>query len=172
MRRKKELPELLIDVKLTRRKLQHSISRLDQRIKTLEAVAIQSSSTITALSARIAKEIDQLERIKKRLYTLDVLLEMLEIRLETVISVGGFLEALRPVATALKEVGKSFPIPMELSTDLDDLLSSLGSYVSSGSGINIFARKTVSEETRRILEEAESIANIKIKGEEREKLQS
>jgi hypothetical protein len=103
VRRKKDLAELLIDVKLLRRKLAHSLAKLDKRIESLEALVVQSSSTVSAFSARVAKEIDQLENVRKRIYVLDVLLEMLEIRLETVISLGTLVESLRPVVSALKE---------------------------------------------------------------------
>lgn len=172
MRRKKDLAELLIDVKLLRRKLAHSLAKLDKRIESLEALVVQSSSTISAFSARVAKEIDQLENVRKRIYVLDVLLEMLEIRLETVISLGSLVESLRPVVSALKELSKSFPIPMEISPDFDDLISSLSSVLPSEGGLSFLFKQRPSEETLSILKEAETIANMKIKEGNREPLNS
>jgi len=69
-------------------------------------------------------------------------------------------------------LSKSFPIPMEISPDFDDLISSLSSALPSEGGLSFLFKQRPSEETLSILKEAESIANMKIKEGNRESLNS
>ena len=157
---KKRSPgELLVELRIVRNRLERDLAKLDRRINALHSMAVQSFPTVPALSQRVMKEVDQLERVRANLMKLSVLLEMLELRLETVLTLNAMFGELRPVVKAVRELSKSFPVPLEVAPDIEGILSDLAALAVPQHHEPVVQNDD--SEVKRILEEAEKIASIK-----------
>ena len=157
---KKRTPgELLVELKIIRTRLERDLAKLDRRINALQSMAVQSFPTVPALSQRVMKEVDQLERVRANMMKLSVLLEMLELRLETVLTLNAMFGELRPVVKAVRELSKSFPVPLEVAPDIEGILSDLSALAVPQHHESVIQNDEA--EIKRIMEEAEKIASIK-----------
>lgn len=158
VRRKKTLPELLADVKIAINKIDFWVSRIDSRVKNLERLSLSNVGRFPYLSREYIKEADMNKNIISRLIQLKIILEILEIRLETVLILGEVRGYLAPVVEAVKVLKKEIGSSIEFSPIIDEILDSL---------IPIETTETpfiqnITEEANKILSESESIAKQEI----------
>ena len=154
MRRRKSIPELLADIKIAQNKIDFWVSKIDNRIKNLEQLSLTNLGRFPYLSREYLKEVDMNKNIVLKLLQLKVLLEILEIRIETVLVLGEVKGYLAPVVEAFKNIKKEISIPLEFSPIIDEILDTLLPIES----LDKSYIPHVSEEANKILSEAETIA--------------
>ncbi|BCU71386.1 cell division protein CdvB3 [Stygiolobus caldivivus] len=158
MRRKKTLPELIADVKITINKIDFWISRIDSRVKNLEQLSLSNIGRFPYLSKEYIKEADVNKNIVSKLFQLKVILEILEIRLETVLILGELRGYLAPVLEAVKIIKKDIGMSIEFTPLIDEILDSLIPIIN----IDKSFIPNISEEANKILLESENIAKQEV----------
>ncbi|WP_338600485.1 cell division protein CdvB3 [Sulfolobus tengchongensis] len=153
-KRGKTLAELLIDVRILRNKVQHVIVRMRNRLETYNDVVIRDISSFPHLSKMVAQESEVLEGVLERLLTLEVMLEILEIKIETIIYIGNIVTSAVSVVEAIKLLKENFNFMPEISVSLDEIYNNFYINVDLPKEIKINAK----EEARNILADAEKIA--------------
>lgn len=158
MAKKRNLAEILANIRVARLKLKQRINMLEKRVKDYEILSMKDFNKYSILSIEILKETEQLENLKKKLEVMDVLLEMLEIKVETAIQVGLITSSLKGVLEAIKEFQRVNPIlPPELSILVSDI-----SDFSVGLSVDIIEPQRdqiqPSIDAKSIIREAEKIA--------------
>ncbi len=153
-KRKVTLADVLTDIKIARNRVRIYKNRMKDRILKYNQMAEMNFGRFTSISAEYMKEVDQLQRIVQFLDTLDILLEMTEIKIETIVYIGYIVNGAPAVIEALKELKKQMGGVPELSVMLEDIYS--GFYASVEVPQDIKIRST--EEGKKVLEEAEKIA--------------
>ncbi|QGA67487.1 cell division protein CdvB3 [Sulfolobus sp. E11-6] len=149
----KSLAELLIDVRIARNKLQNIISRMQNKLDTYNYVFMRNVSSFPHLSKMVAKESELLENVMNNLLTLEVILEILEIKIETIIYIGNIVTSAASVVEAIRLLKDTFHLTPDISVLLDDIYSSFYVNVNLPKEIKI----NVQEEARKVLADAEKI---------------
>ncbi|QGA54631.1 hypothetical protein GFS03_08630 [Sulfolobus sp. E5-1-F] len=149
----KSLAELLIDVRIARNKLRNIISRMQNKLDTYNYVFMRNVSSFPHLSKMVAKESELLENVMNNLLTLEVILEILEIKIETIIYIGNIVTSAASVVEAIRLLKDTFHLTPDISVLLDDIYSSFYVNVNLPKEIKI----NVQEEARKVLADAEKI---------------
>lgn len=157
--KKKGLPEIISDIKLTIYRIDAFIARVNNRIKTLESLSLYNIGRFNYLSKEYYKEIDVNRNIINNLVKVRVLLEILEIRLETILLIGTLSEYIYPVVKALESIKGSLGNSIEFGPLIDDIIINLTPIISAEAKPVLME----SEEVRRIIEEAEKVASEDLK---------
>jgi division protein CdvB (Snf7/Vps24/ESCRT-III family) len=156
--KKRDLAEVLTDVRVARNKIRLWHSRIENKIMQYQKLSATNATRYSVLAEQYAKESEQLEKITSYLDKLDILLEMLEIKIETIISVGHIINDAPTVMEALKIFKNITPsISSEFSLMIDNISNSFYSSIEIPQDIKIRA----TQEAQTILDEAESILNQK-----------
>ncbi|BBG24039.1 cell division protein CdvB3 [Sulfuracidifex tepidarius] len=153
-KRKVTLADVLTDIKIARNRVRIYKNRMKDRILKYNQMAERNFGRFTSISAEYMKEVDQLQRVVQFLDTLDILLEMAEIKIETIVYIGYIVNEAPAVIEALKELKKQMGGIPELSVMLEDIYS--GFYASVEVPQEMKIRST--EEGKKVLEEAEKIS--------------
>ena len=143
------------------------ISKLQERDRTLFERVIEALQAKDQMRATMyANEVAEIRKVVKTLLTTQLALEQVALRLETVTELGDIYVNLMPVVGVISELRRVIKGVMpELGFELGELGESLQEVViTSGEftgGVGISA--TSSPEARKILEEAQLIAEQKMK---------
>lgn len=157
----KTLAELLIDVRIARKRVRNIIDRVRNRIDVYNEAIIRNLSSFPQLSKMLARESEFLENVIDNLYTLEVLLEMLEIKMETLIYIGYIVNSAPAVIEAIKILKENFIMIPEITLMLDEIYEGFYFNIEIPKEIKISSR----EEAKNILIEAENIAKKREKSE-------
>ncbi|ACP38263.1 cell division protein CdvB3 [Saccharolobus islandicus] len=152
-KRGKSLAELLIDVRIARNKVQSIINRMQNKLGTYNYVFMRNVASFPHLSKMVARESELLENVMDHLLTLEVVLEILEIKIETIIYIGNIVTSAASVVEAIKLLKDSFNLTPDISVLLDDIYSNFYVNVDLPKEIKI----NVKEEARNVLANAEKI---------------
>ncbi|MCG3108650.1 hypothetical protein L3N51_00934 [Metallosphaera sp. J1] len=157
---KKEFQRLLIDVKIARGKIRLWQSRLSSRAEQFKRLSANNATRFATLAEQYAKESEQLENILNYMERLDILLEMVELKLETLTYIDYISQDMVNLMEALKEFKRLTPLlSTELSILVDELYSGFYASVEVPEPMRIKAR----EEAKAILKESENIVNSRNK---------
>ncbi|BCS91661.1 cell division protein CdvB3 [Metallosphaera javensis (ex Sakai et al. 2022)] len=157
---KKEFQRLLIDVKIARGKIRLWQSRLSSRAEQFKRLSANNATRFATLAEQYAKESEQLENILNYMERLDILLEMVELKLETLTYIDYISQDMVNLMEALKEFKRLTPLlSTELSILVDELYSGFYASVEVPESMRIKAR----EEAKAILKESENIVNSRNK---------
>ncbi|WP_236751729.1 hypothetical protein [Acidianus sp. HS-5] len=152
MRKKRDIAEVLTDIRIARNRLRIMRSKIEGRL----VQRVPSYSTV--LTKEYLKEAEQLKRISEFLDTLDVILELIEIKLETIIYIGYIVNDAPAVIEALREIRKNGEfLGPELSALIDDIYSGFYSSINVPNEIKVNAP----EDAKKILDEAKVIAKYR-----------
>ena len=157
--KRKGLPEILSDIKLAIYRIDALAVRIENRIKTLEDLSLYNIGRFNYLSKEYYKEIEVNRNILSNLLKIKALLEILEIRLETLTLVGSLTQYIYPVIRALENIKGSLGNSIEFGPLIDDILTNLRPILLSEPQTII----KENDEVRQILEEAEKIASEELK---------
>jgi division protein CdvB (Snf7/Vps24/ESCRT-III family) len=156
-KRKTTLADVLTDIKIARNRVRIYKRRMSDRISKYTQISERNFGRFTNLSVEYMKEAEQLQRIVQFLDTLDILLEISEIKIETIIYIGYIVNEAPAVMEALKELKKQMGGIPELTVMLEDIYSGFYSTVEVPQEMK--ARAT--EGGRKVLEEAQKMAESK-----------
>ncbi|MEM4912543.1 MAG: hypothetical protein QXJ81_06960, partial [Metallosphaera sp.] len=98
---KRGLQRLLVEVKTARGKLRLWQNRLTAKAEQFRRLSVSNASRFSTLAQQYAKESEQLESIITFLNKFDVILEMLELKLETIVFIDYISQDLVNIVEAL-----------------------------------------------------------------------
>ncbi|MCY0859017.1 MAG: hypothetical protein OWQ54_01155 [Sulfolobaceae archaeon] len=162
MAKKKSLAELLADIRVARLRLKQRENLLEKRIKEYEVLSMRNFGRYTILSQQILKETEQLEELKSKLEVMDILLEMLELKVETAIQVGLIMNSLRDTMIAVKEFKRLNPV---LPPELNLLIDEIADVAIEVKGETIETKKqniNITPEAESIIEQAQKLAKERL----------
>ncbi|BFH74513.1 cell division protein CdvB3 [Sulfurisphaera javensis] len=157
--KKKGLPEIIADIKLTIYRIDMFLARIDNRIKTLEDLSLYNIGRFNYLSKAYYKEIEINKNLMINLLRVKIILEILEIRLETLMMLNSLREYIYPVVKALESIKGNLGNSIEFGPLIDDILLNLKPIVTSDAKPIL----NESEEVRKIIEEAEKVATEELR---------
>ena len=160
MKNKKTLPEILIDINLAITRIDNWISRLKSRNETLERLSYVNLGRFPLLSKEFLKEVEFNQAYTTKLLQIKVLLEILKLRIETIMLIGSITGYLKPVIDAIYELKKEIGSSIEMSPLLDQIIE-LVSPLEPLSSSNIVIND--SDKVKEILEESKKIAEKEIR---------
>ncbi len=141
---------------MARGKLRLWQNRLGMKAEQFRRLSVSNATRFSSLAEQYAKESEQLDNILNYLNRLDVLFEMLEIKLETIVYIDYISQDLVSVVEALREFKKATPmLSTELSILIDEFYTGFYESVQVPEPVRIKAK----EEAKSILKESETIAN-------------
>jgi division protein CdvB (Snf7/Vps24/ESCRT-III family) len=153
-KKKATLADVLTNIKIARNRVRIYKNRMKDRIEKYNQMSERNFGRFTAVSMEYMKEAEQLQRIIQFLNTIDILLEMAEIKIETIIYIGYIVNEAPAVMEAIKELKKQMGGVPELSVMLEDIYA--GFYASLDIPQDVKIRST--EEGKKVLEEAQKIS--------------
>ncbi|ARM76274.1 cell division protein CdvB3 [Acidianus manzaensis] len=160
MKSKVDLAEILTDVRISRNKIRLWKSRIQSKVAKFEELSASNVTRYNIIAREYIKEAEQLQKISDFLDQLDILLEMLEIKIETIIYIGYIVNNAPSVIEALKELKKTAQvINPEMSLVIDNIYNEFYSAISIPQNIRIQAK----EDAKKILQEAENMVKEKKK---------
>lgn len=127
---------------------------MQNKIGTYNHIFMRNVASFPHLSKMVARESELLENVMDHLLTLEVILEILEIKIETIIYIGNIVTSAASVVEAIKLLKESFNLTPDISLLLDDIYSNFYVNVDLPKEIKI----NVKEEARSVLLDAEKIA--------------
>lgn len=160
MKNKKTLPEILIDINLAITRIDNWISRLKSRNETLERLSYVNLGRFPLLSKEFLKEVEFNQAYTTKLLQIKVLLEILKLRIETIMLIGSITGYLKPVIDAIYELKKEIGSSIEMSPLLDQIIE-LVSPLEPLSSSNIVIND--SDKVKEILEESKKIAEKEVR---------
>ncbi|MEM0363375.1 MAG: cell division protein CdvB [Sulfolobaceae archaeon] len=170
-RRKAQLGKILTEISLKLKdqqtRLEEAIRRLKDRDKELFEKVVRAQVEGDDAKAKIyAQEIADIRRIIKVIYTAFLAIEKVRLKLDTVQELQGVSLVLYPVAKILGDLKDQIKgIAPEVAIALDSIISSVNGIAVETGGINErgIIPSVVDEQARQILEEAQKMAEIKVK---------
>ncbi|AGJ62838.1 Conserved protein implicated in secretion [Sulfolobus islandicus LAL14/1] len=126
---------------------------MQNKLGTYNYVFMRNVASFPHLSKMVARESELLENVMDHLLTLEVVLEILEIKIETIIYIGNIVTSAASVVEAIKLLKDSFNLTPDISVLLDDIYSNFYVNVDLPKEIKI----NVKEEARNVLANAEKI---------------
>ncbi|PVU75670.1 hypothetical protein DDW13_04655 [Acidianus hospitalis] len=156
MKKKRDIADVLTDIRIARNRLRIMKTKIEGRLTQQESL-----SRSAVLTKEYIKEAEQLKKISEFLDTLDIILELIEIKVETIIYIGYIVNDAPAVLEALRELKKNgeFLSP-ELSALVDDIYNGFYSAINVPSEIKVSASK----EAKKVLDEAKTIAKYRESG--------
>ena len=148
------IAELLIDVRIARSKIADVINRMKNKVDVYNGMLIKNVNSFPHLSKMIARESEFLENVLYNLLLLETMLEILEIKIETIIYVGYIVNSAPAVIEAIKGVKDSFGIMPEISNLLDSIYENFYIVIDIPKDVKV----SIKEEAKNIISEAEKIA--------------
>ncbi|MEM3268974.1 MAG: cell division protein CdvB3 [Saccharolobus sp.] len=148
------IAELLIDVRIARSKIADVIKRMKNKVDVYNGMLIKNVNSFPHLSKMIARESEFLENVLYNLLLLETMLEILEIKIETIIYVGYIVNSAPAVIEAIKGVKDSFGIMPEISNLLDSIYENFYIVIDIPKDVKV----SIKEEAKNIISEAEKIA--------------
>jgi len=164
---KPRLDRAIRRIELQIQKLDRASERFSQRDKSLFAKIVEAYTQHDMARANIlANELAEIRKMEKMIMHARLALEQIVLRLSTVSELGDVVTTLAPAVSVLKTVknGMAMVFP-EAERELGEIGNLLGGIIleagqTTGSTINF---ETVNEDAQRILNEAATVAEQKIK---------
>ncbi len=166
---KKQINTVLQRIEIQKQKLNNAQSRFEKRDSTLFKRTIKALSERDAMRANVlAGELAEIRKVEKMLMHASLALESVSLRLKTVSELGDIVTVIAPAAGVLNNIrsGMSGVFPeagRELET-IGTLLTDIVSTSHQDTGMRVNIGKA-SLETEKILEEAETAAERKLKAQ-------
>jgi len=160
----------LYKIRIQKSRLEYSLQRLQSRgAQLFEKVVEAQARKDQAMAAMYAGEVAEIRKVSKALMSAIFALERISLRLETIQDVGDLVTALGPVVGVIREVRSTLmgimpEVAFELM-EVDEMLQSTVVELGEFAGIPAMATPAVSEEAKKVLEEAAAIAEQRIKEE-------
>jgi division protein CdvB (Snf7/Vps24/ESCRT-III family) len=166
---KKQITTVLQRIEIQNQKLNNALNRFEKRDATLFQRTVKAIAERDTLRANVlAGELAEIRKVEKMLMHASLALESVSLRLNTVSELGDVVTVLAPAAGVLNNIqdGMSGIFP-EAGRELENIGTLLTDIVSTthndtGTPINI---ETASFEAEKILQEAETAAENKLKAE-------
>jgi|GEM_PF-1119862 hypothetical protein len=117
------LAELLVRLRLLRRKVGLMSQRVGERIATLPR---------DSPNGVYGREVEQLSKLFRWLVRLEVGLELLEVRVETAFVLGNAVQSISEVVRLVREAGAQLSALPDISMGLQEIEESLSSVVREG----------------------------------------
>ena len=164
---RRKIVKSIYQIRKVRSKLNHQLSALEQKEKTLMERIIEAQKEGDEMRAKVyAGEVANLRRLRSALTAFEIKLEQAELRLDTALSFGDAAFAVIPMAKDLKETIETFRgILPQIDEDLEGLVESFDELASEGLGMDFAGDVFLDHEASKILEEAKAIAMSKIKSQ-------
>jgi len=149
------------------RGLDSTIERLSKRDKAIFRRIVKLYSTRDTLRANVlANELSELRKVEKMLMQAKLALEGVALRLKTVSELGDIITVLAPAAGVIKNIQSGmasvFPSANKELENIGTLLTEIVTSTNQTTGVPINV-ETANEEAEKILNEAASIAEQRIK---------
>ena len=166
---KKQITTVLQRIEIQNQKLNNALNRFEKRDATLFKRTVKAIAERDTLRANVlAGELAEIRKVEKMLMHASLALESVSLRLNTVSELGDVVTVLAPAAGVLNNIqdGMSGIFP-EAGRELENIGTLLTDIVSTthndtGTPLNI---ETASFEAEKILQEAETAAENKLKAE-------
>jgi division protein CdvB (Snf7/Vps24/ESCRT-III family) len=166
---RKQISTVLQRIEVQKQKLNNAQSRFEQRDATLFKRTVKALSERDTMRANVlAGELAEIRKVEKMLMHASLALESVALRLNTVSELGDVVTVLAPAAGVLNNIhaGMADVFP-EAGRELENIGTLLTDIVSTthqetGAPVNI---GTASLEAEKILEEAETAAERKLKAQ-------
>ncbi|MQL55319.1 cell division protein CdvB [Acidianus ambivalens] len=163
----KLLTEISIKLKDQQSKLEEGMHRLKERDKELfEKLVRAQIEGDTARATIYAQEISDIRKMIKIIYTAFLAIEKVRLKLDTVQELQGVSLVLFPVVKILGELKDQIKgIAPEVALALDSITSSVNSIAVETGALSdkTVLPSTIDEQAKKIMEEAQKTAEIKIK---------
>ena len=164
---KSRLNSAIKRVKLQIRRLEKAANRFSKRDKSLFARTVKAYSKREILRANVfANELAEIRKMEKMTIQARLALEQIVLRLTTVSELGDVLSMLAPTVSVLRNVRRGLagvlPEAEKELGQIGDLLDGIIVDVGQSTGLNINTEAT-SEDAKKILDEAATVAEQKIK---------
>jgi division protein CdvB (Snf7/Vps24/ESCRT-III family) len=166
---KQQINKVLQRLEIQKQKLNNAQSRFEQRDAALFKRTVKALEDRDTMRANVlASELAEIRKVEKMLMHASLALESISLRLNTVSELGDVVTVLAPAAGVLNTIraGMSNVFP-EAGRELENIGTLLTDIVSTthqdtGTPVNI---RTASLEAEKILEEAETAAERKLKAQ-------
>ncbi|MCG2887793.1 MAG: Snf7 family protein [Sulfolobales archaeon] len=148
-------------------KLEAYINKLQERDRALfERVVEAQMNKDVARATMYANEIAEIRKITKQMMVTQIALEQVQLRLETVMTIGDIVTDLVPVIGVVRELKNSIKTLMpemsfelsEIEESLQEVIHEVGEFMPGGAEVVV-----ASPEAKKILEEAQVIAEQRMK---------
>lgn len=166
---KKQINTVLQRIEVQKQKLNNAQSRFEKRDATLFKRTVKAVEERDTMRANVlAGELAEIRKVEKMLMHASLALESISLRLNTVSELGDVVTVLAPAAGVLNNIQKGMSgIFPEAGNELENIGSLLTDIVSTthhdtGVPVNI---GTASLEAEKILQEAETTAESKLKAQ-------
>jgi len=151
------------------RKLDKASNRFSERDKSLFARTVKAYSKHDLIRAKVyANELAEIRKTEKMIIHTKLALEQIALRLSTVSEFGDVVSTLAPTVSVLRSVktgiAGTLPDAERGLGQIGDLLNEIIADAGQGTGINIDF-EAANEDAQKILDEAASVAEQKIKQE-------
>lgn len=152
-------------IRKVRSKLAYQLAAVEQKEKDLMSKLIQAQTQGDQLRSKVyANEIANLRKVRANLMILDVKLEQALLRLETALTFGDAAAGLLNIAGEVKvTVEKAKEFLPNMQEELEGLVESLEEVSTEGMGTMSYSGVYLDPEASKILEEAKSIAESKLR---------
>lgn len=157
----------LYKIKMQVNRLEYMLNKLQERDKMLFDKVVSSQMVRDTARATIyANEIAELRKIARTMLRAQLALEQVSLRLETIQELGDILVTMAPIIGVVRDIkGQLMGVVPEIALELTEIDEELRRIVIeagefTGSGAEIAAS---SPEARKILEEAATVAEMKMK---------
>jgi len=164
---RKKIVRAIYQIRKVRSKLNHQLTALEQKEKTLMERIVEAQKEGDMMRAKVyAGEVANLRRLRSALMAFDIKLEQAELRLDTALSFGDAAFAVIPMTKDLKETIESFRgILPQIDEELESLVESFDELASENIEMTFNDGVFLDHEAAKILEEAKAIAMSKIKSQ-------
>ncbi|KYH37565.1 MAG: hypothetical protein AYL29_005660 [Candidatus Bathyarchaeota archaeon B24] len=163
---KERIVKAIYSLQVQRDKLEHTLNKLQRRDRQVFERCIGAHlSNDLAHAVLYANECAEIRKMAKLVISAQLSLERVILRLETVKEFGDIMNQLTPVLGIVREVGKRLSgIMPEVSSELDRVHRLLNQTVlETGIPESVETPQALSNEAKRIMEEASVIAEQKIR---------
>lgn len=163
---KERIVKAMYSLQVQRDKLEHTLNRLQRRDRQVFERCIGAHlSNDVAHAVLYANECAEIRKMAKLVISAQLSLERVILRLETVKEFGDIMNQLTPVLGIVREVGNRLSgIMPEVSSELDKVHRLLNQTVlETGIPESMERSQALSNEAKRIMEEASAIAEQKIR---------
>ncbi|AHC52543.1 hypothetical protein SUSAZ_07575 [Sulfolobus acidocaldarius SUSAZ] len=161
--KKRTIAELLTDIRMAKYKIDMWISKTENRNKALERLSLSNIGRFPLLSKEYIKETELTRKYIVTLVQLKILLEILEIRLETLIILGNVVTYLSPLVEALNELKGQLGASIEFSPIIDEIIETIRTVYIAPNTVQQSPQINVKEEAKQLLKEAEDVAKKELK---------
>ena len=149
------LRELLNKIRYYRGVIEKNIEKYREYISKVSRIVPERAKVVN-------RELEALEMFKLQLSRLEVFLEAIILRIETLVSSENLVVAVKVLQTVVEELKKSLPYSVPFMSVVVDKLDAIVRDIVAGSKLLASPTKTsvVSDEVRKIIDEAKKVVGV------------